>query len=32
MVEVRIPLGGWEVEVNFSKDGIVNKATWVKEQ
>jgi hypothetical protein len=31
-MEVRIPMGGWAVEVDFSNDGVVNKASWVKEQ
>jgi len=32
MMEVQIPMRGWAVEVNFSKDGVVNQAAWVKEQ
>jgi hypothetical protein len=32
MMEVRIPLRGWAVELDLSKDGVVNRAAWAKQQ
>jgi len=32
MTEVQVPMRGWAVEVNFSKDGVVHKAAWVNER
>jgi hypothetical protein len=32
MMEVRIPMGGWAVEVNLSKDGAVTAASWVEQR
>jgi hypothetical protein len=32
LTEVRVPLGGWAVEVNFSENGVVSNAAWVKQQ
>jgi hypothetical protein len=32
ITEVRIPMGGWAVEVNFSKEGAVIAASWVEQR
>jgi len=31
-MEVWIPMGGWAVELKISADGVLNNASWVKEQ
>jgi hypothetical protein len=32
MTEVRIPMGGWAVEINFSKEGVAMAASWVEQR
>lgn len=32
ITEVTIPIGGWAVEVNFSKEGAVIAASWVEQR